>query len=180
MRSTIFELDDRFKFLILSGTEKRKVTNKVKKEQGLEVKENQIDWKNTFFYYKEGFLEHPFPIAWHGEKYKQFTINKFEEIKNGFEDFTKMTSTIIKTNSTQQSNLIKLNWKGQKNQIYQVLRELKEQELITNTYNELADFLIQNVIPFQNTKKETIEKELKKKKPLPKNKRVRISPLDKN
>jgi hypothetical protein len=179
LKCTLFELDDRFKVLISRDKVMRKEANKVKKEQGIKIKRNRIDWKNASFYSKEGILNYDFPIAWNGENYKRFTINKFEEIKRGFEDFTKMTTEIKKTNPTQKSNLIKLNWKGQKNQIYQVLRELKEQEFIANSYNELADFLIQNVIPFQNTSKETIEKELKKKKALPKNKRVKISTLDK-
>jgi hypothetical protein len=179
LKCTLFELDDRFKVLISRDKAMRKDANEVKKEQGIKIKRNRIDWKNASFYYKEGILNYDFPYAWNGKNYKRFTINKFEEIKRGFEDFTKMTTEIKKTNPTQQSNLIKLNWKGQKNQIYQVLRELKEQEFIANSYNELADFLIQNVIPFQNTSKETIEKELKKKKALPKNKRVKISTLDK-
>lgn len=70
----------------------------------------------------------------------------------------------------------KLNWRGNKNQLYAVLRQLKnDYELIGNSYNSLADFLIQNVTGFENTKKETIEKELKKKQPLPHAKRVSVN-----
>ena len=47
--------------------------------------------------------------------------------------------------------------------------------MIGNSYNELADFLILNVISFEKTKKETVEKELKKKQQPPKNKRVSIN-----
>lgn len=71
----------------------------------------------------------------------------------------------------------KLVWKGQKNQLYSVLRQLKnDHELIGNSYNSLADFLIQNVTGFENTSKETIEKELKKRNPLPKGKRINVTP----
>ncbi len=75
------------------------------------------------------------------------------------------------------SDKIKLIWKGQKNQLYNVLRQLKnDYELIGNSYNSIADFLIENVTGFENTGKETIEKELKKTAPLPKAKRINITP----
>jgi hypothetical protein len=78
-----------------------------------------------------------------------------------------------------ESKKEKLNWKGQKNQLYSVLRQLKiDHELIGNSFNSIADFLIQNVIGFENTSKETIEKELKKKQILPKPKRIEIFPGD--
>jgi hypothetical protein len=79
-----------------------------------------------------------------------------------------------------ERNLHKLKWIGAKNQLYNVLRQLKnEYGLITNSYNELADFLMEHVTGFENTKKETIEKELKKKQPLPKSKRININPDEK-
>ncbi|OLY91219.1 hypothetical protein SAMN05444008_11293 [Cnuella takakiae] len=79
--------------------------------------------------------------------------------------------------SVQSSNqFIKLNWLGQKNQIYQVLRKLKQDGLIGNSYNELADFLIQNVVGFHNTKKETVEKELKRGDLPKKGKRIDLDP----
>jgi hypothetical protein len=77
---------------------------------------------------------------------------------------------------TVQPNKIKLQWIGQKNQIYNVLRQLKDYDLIANSYNSLADFLIQNVTGFEDTKKETIETEFKRNKDLPKPKRIKIEP----
>jgi len=74
-------------------------------------------------------------------------------------------------------NTIKLKWKGAKNQLYNVLRQLKnDHDMIGNSYNELADFLISNVQKFNNNKKETVEKELKRGQPLPKSKRIKIEP----
>lgn len=70
----------------------------------------------------------------------------------------------------------KLIWKGQKNQLYNVLRQLKNLDLIGNSYNNLADFLIENVSGFENTSKGTIEKEINKIKDLPKPKRINIEP----
>lgn len=98
-----------------------------------------------------------------------------DRVKRGYQLFIEPTKQKKTEDAIKPPT--KLKWSGQKNQLYEVLRKLKEDGFILNSYNELADFLIQCVIPFQNTSKETIEKELKKKKPLPKNKRVNISAL---
>jgi hypothetical protein len=77
-----------------------------------------------------------------------------------------------------KSDRVKLRWTGQKNQLYGVIQQLKENELISNTYNQIADFLKENVIPFHSASKENIEKELKKdfNKPenLAKGKRIKL------
>lgn len=79
------------------------------------------------------------------------------------------------TASTQPNN--KLKWLGSNVQLYHVLRQLKnDHEVIGNSYNSLADFLINYVTGFENTSKETIEKELKKKYIPPKNKRIIVDP----
>ena len=117
------------------------------------------DWSNNSFYYLEGILNFEFPPRWLDTKYKIFTLNKFNEIQKGFEEFKMKINNKKETKNHPSTTNIKLKWEGQKNQLYQVLRDLKEQELISNSYNQLADFLIQNVIPFQNNSKETIEKE---------------------
>lgn len=75
----------------------------------------------------------------------------------------------------QQIKHTKLKWLGSKTQLYSVLRILKKDyELIGNSFNELADFLIENVVSFESTSKETVEKELKKVQNPPKNKRILI------
>lgn len=71
---------------------------------------------------------------------------------------------------------LKLKWSGQKNQLYNVLRQLKDRGLILNSYNNLADFLIQNVTGFEETKKETITKEIQRNIPIPKSKRFTVDP----
>jgi hypothetical protein len=67
---------------------------------------------------------------------------------------------------------IKLKWVGQKNQLYDVLRGLKNKGLIGNSYEDLAVILKQNVEIFQHTSLSTILKEIGKDKRPPKNKRV--------
>jgi hypothetical protein len=80
---------------------------------------------------------------------------------------------------SEQLPKVKLQWRLQKNQLYAVLRQLKnEYEAIGNSYNELAEFIKQSVIGFEETSKETIEKELKKTTPLPKNKRIKLNPKE--
>lgn len=71
--------------------------------------------------------------------------------------------------------LIKLKWLGQKNQLYDVLRELKNRGLIGNSYEDLAVILRQNVDVFQNTSLSTIQKEMGKDKRPPKNKRIDLN-----
>lgn len=106
------------------------------------------------------------------------TVNEIREIlqyNSLFENWYKECG--IETNSEPlPKNENKLQWKGQKNQIYNVLRQLKDYDLIANSYNSLADFLIQNVTGFEDTKKETIETEFKRNKDLPKPKRIKIEP----
>ncbi|XVJ66862.1 MAG: hypothetical protein HEQ40_12110 [Lacibacter sp.] len=97
-------------------------------------------------------------------------------IKNKIESGSSETNLNIVESST------KLIWNGQKNQLYSILRQLKEltykdNPLLSNSYNSLAEFVKQNVSGFEKTKKGSIEKEITKPKPLPKNKRIEISRL---
>lgn len=88
---------------------------------------------------------------------------------------SEMLETSLVTLDQSKSPHIKLKWTGQKNQLYAILRQLKnEYEMLNNSYNELADFIKLYVVGFENTSKETIEKELKKNTVLPKAKRVKL------
>lgn len=102
-------------------------------------------------------------------------FNHFSSYQHAF--WPKNKKDKIQQNQEIFSSNVKLQWKGQKNQLYNVLRQLKEDyELIGNSYNDLAEFIKFNVIGFENTKKGTIEKELPKKESLPKPKRIKIEP----
>ena len=80
-------------------------------------------------------------------------------------------------NKSTSNSQIKLKWNGQKNQLYAVLRQLKnDYELIDNSYSVLADFIKQSVVGFEDTSRDTIDKELKKERKLPKQRRVNIEP----
>jgi hypothetical protein len=118
---------------------------------------------------------------WFNNGHLKVSINKkmIQNLIEGFKDFEEETNKSKHPIEIlpEKNRVIKLKWTGNKNQLYSVIRQLKnDYELITNSYNELADFLIANVTGFENTKKETVEKEIKKDQPLPKERRVNIKP----
>lgn len=109
-------------------------------------------------------------IQFHGGS--RISLNKINDVEKAFEQ---LTIKVVEMEGKETDRKIKLKWKGSKVQLYHVIRQLKnDYEMIGNSYNELADFLILNVISFENTGKETVEKELKKKRLPPKNKRLNI------
>jgi hypothetical protein len=71
----------------------------------------------------------------------------------------------------------KLQWEGNKNQMYWVLKELKVKGLISNSYEQLADFLRQCVAGFEGAAHITITTELSRGKPPTKSKRPNLSEL---
>jgi hypothetical protein len=87
-------------------------------------------------------------------------------------ELEKLTSKSMNSEHHSARSNIQLHWTGQKNQLYHVLRQLKSQGLIMNSYEELAFFIKNNVNIFNQTSLSTITKELGKSKPLPKHKRL--------
>lgn len=87
-----------------------------------------------------------------------------------FEYFLKEELQKFITDNTSYSNIntkILLHWNGNKNQLYDVLMQLKAEGLITNSYTDLAVFLKFNFDNFNNTELSTIETELRRgKRPL--------------
>lgn len=73
---------------------------------------------------------------------------------------------------------IKLKWAGNKNQLYDIIRQLKKANLITNSYEDLAVFIKSNVLVFTDTELSTITKEIGKDKRPPKARRVDLDILD--
>lgn len=75
---------------------------------------------------------------------------------------------------------IKLKWNGTKTQMYYVVRQLKQMQLLTNSYEDLGLFLIQNIKEFEDANLGTVINELQKTKydAIPKNKRVDFSSIN--
>jgi hypothetical protein len=101
-------------------------------------------------------------------------------LMQAFETFVNMTQG-SRDEIIVSTEILQLNWKGQKNQLYSVIRQLKtEHNMIEETYEDLAKFLKQSFAFFIDTKLSTIEKELKKdtnlSENLSKKKRVIIDP----
>ncbi|TDW96186.1 protein kinase family protein [Dinghuibacter silviterrae] len=78
----------------------------------------------------------------------------------------------VKRQTAPEPEVKKLKWKGQKNQLYYVLRLLKNKDLIANSYEELSVFLQTNVDVFKDTSLSTITKQLARPQKLPKARRI--------
>jgi len=97
---------------------------------------------------------------------------------NPAEDFT---NEEIKESNDKPTNppLVKIKWDGQKNQLYDVIRQLKVRDKkIVNSYTDLAVFLKTNFETFENTALATIETELQRGKRPPKSRRINIDMQD--
>lgn len=97
-----------------------------------------------------------------------------------YENFIKLIQNPI-DDTTINKEIFQLKWKGQRNQLYSVIRQLKlEYQMFDETYEELAKFLKQSFSFFNETKLSTILKELSKDHTLPenlaKNKRMPVNP----
>lgn len=97
-----------------------------------------------------------------------------------YENFIKLIQNPI-DDTTVNKEIFQLKWKGQRNQLYSVIRQLKlEYQMFDETYEELAKFLKQSFSFFNDTKLSTILKELSKDHTLPenlaKNKRMPVNP----
>ncbi len=97
-----------------------------------------------------------------------------------YENFIKLIQNPI-DESNFSTEVIKLNWKGQNNQLYSVIRQLKfDFDMIDDSFDIIAKFLKQSFTNFHSTKLSTIEKELKKDTDKPENlakrKRIPVNP----
>jgi hypothetical protein len=104
---TINKLDERFKELIERVNQPTK--DKTKKNQNL-LKINK-DWSSHSFFYLEGILNYDFPPTWLYNKYKIFTLNKFNEIQKGFEEFNLKINNEIQINKKPSTPDITLKQK---------------------------------------------------------------------
>ena len=67
---------------------------------------------------------------------------------------------------------IKIRWEGTQSQLYYEFRVLKENELILNNYDEIAEFIKENFTGFEKTSLNTIRTEIKRKINIVKPKRI--------
>jgi hypothetical protein len=74
---------------------------------------------------------------------------------------------------------IKLKWRGDKTQMYHVIRQLKSNNVLVSSYEDIGLFLIQNIDKFDGSELSTVINELQKKKydKIPHSKRIDLSGL---
>lgn len=99
--------------------------------------------------------------------YRDYVPTTLKELKEAYNAFLIIINSFDKQQneetSSDEKTIIKLNWKGQKNQLYYVIRQLKiDHEMLDESYDDLAKFIKQSFSFFSNTKVSTIAKELKK------------------
>lgn len=106
LKETICELENRFNLLIQRHNSSWEEAKGFCEGQGKEYKVRKItDWNNESFFYLNGVLNKHFPIVWNGKEYKRFTINKFNEIKSGFEEFIRNLETFKLNKNIPKNNI---------------------------------------------------------------------------
>lgn len=110
LNNTINILDERFKQLIIERENQSKETNTKKNKNQNLLKINK-DWSNHSFFYLEGILNFNFLPTWLHKNYKIFTLNKFNEIQKGFEEFKLKINNETQTNKKPSKKDISLKQK---------------------------------------------------------------------
>jgi hypothetical protein len=87
---------------------------------------------------------------------KNYIVN-LNKINSGYLEFI----DLVEKSKGRNNFSNKLNWVGSKVQLIYLLHRLKKDGLITNTYESLAQFLIDNTEKFAEGKKQTIMDDLK-------------------
>ncbi len=99
------------------------------------------------------------------EDFAAYTKERFDKLKEGYEKF-KVNISKKDENSNNElgsHNKVKLKWTGSKTQLYYLFHKLKYKDnLVTNKYEDLAKFIIENVEGYEEdsliTTKENLEK----------------------
>jgi site-specific DNA-cytosine methylase len=141
---------------------------------------NSYDWDSHTFYFQQGRVSHSLCSL----ADTNFSHSEFSKLKIGVFQLEKMSEQGNVEKSKSKEHSPKLNWTLQKNQLYYVFRQLKnEHNAISMSYDKIAEFIKENVVGFETTEKGTIEKELKKdlddSSNLSKSKRIKVQ-IDKD
>jgi len=139
-------------------------------------------WLNKKFKYEAGDENYREYLTI--DNYKQFLKSYIKEMKDKKSEWGRIVKEnrkeigLVKEKETDKREiapLVKIKWDGQKNQLYDVIRQLKEREnKILNSYTDLAVFLKTNFEMFDNTSLSTIETELQRGKRPPKRRRINL------
>ncbi len=97
----------------------------------------------------------------------KFELKLAEKLQNEFPQYSECILNSIEDSSKDYR--IQLKWNGQKNQLYDVFRQLKSkynnngQTMLGNSYSDIAQFIVSNVEGFSNNSIGTIIDELERK-----------------
>lgn len=169
LKKALESLHDKFKEDIELKILKNISVNKKQKWGDFSI---YLHYNKIFYDFQIQQNESQFPLP-HTEQVlakKRTTINKLYE---GYDYFIKLVEEKDQNSSKQAK--IKLNWGLKTNQLYVLIRELKNQGIIKNTNEELAEILKNNVQQLSGVAKSTILKEISRNIQLPKNKRVKVT-----
>lgn len=121
---------------------------------------NSYDWDNHTFYFQGGRVSHN---LWFPND-TDFSYSEVSKLIMGLFELEKMIKPLETKSEQLKPKGVKLlldEKTGQKNHMYYLLNQLKKMGIITNTYDQLANFLIENVNKFEGDNLQTILKELK-------------------
>lgn len=121
---------------------------------------NTHDWVNHNYYFQKG------QIFYHclDKNAVKFSSRELVKLLDSWQKLEQMIlpDNAPKDESKQKRIKLLLDEKtGQKNHMYFLLNRLKKMGILTNTYDELANFLKENVNKFDGDNLQTILKELK-------------------
>lgn len=121
---------------------------------------NTYDWDNHRFYFQRGQV---FYHCFDTNAINFSFLDKFN-LLGGWLKLEQMIEPLETKSEQLKPKGVKLlldEKTGQKNHMYYLLNQLKKMGIITNTYDQLANFLIENVNKFEGDNFQTILKELK-------------------
>ena len=107
-------------------------------------------------------------IKWHGPIHPNYDLKKIMNSKEAELELPDKRVTKM------------LKWTGSKSQMYYVIRQLKNMQILASSYEDIGLFLIQNIDKFDGSDLGTVINELQKRKydTIPKNKRTSFSEIN--
>ena len=128
------------------------------------------------------YFNHVYPHLSYTDKAKKLRYSDLINITDGLKLFISRAEDNLPDNEELIINKkikertanksIKIRWEGTQSQLYYEFRVLKENELILNNYDEIAEFIKENFTGFEKTSLNTIRTEIKRKINIVKPKRI--------
>jgi hypothetical protein len=118
-----------------------------------------LDWDKIHFFYENG-------IIWRNERQNSVEIFEFDirNLQRGIEGLDLYLKS-YSNQEVQKNNNVKLKWVGDQTQLYYLFHRLKHSELfLSNKYEDLAKFIIENFEGYGDKNLVTIKENIEKGK----------------